>query len=124
MRKALVPSPGDILIDLLRVDESTIAEGDANLFAIERDLLVTGKLFVGIGYFVCETADDAAFDERFFNDCLDISGLDLTIEGPLRIDDHHRSHGTKPAASRLDNADFVRQAPTSDFLGHGADHVQ
>ena len=124
MGKSLVSTPGNVFIDLFRIDDSAIPEGDADLLAIERDFLVTGQLFVGIRHLVGESADDPSLDERFFNDRLDVPGLHLAVEDPLGIDDHDRSHGTEAPTSCLYDTDLFFQSSTGDLLGHCTDDLQ
>jgi hypothetical protein len=124
MGKTLVSTPGNVLIDLLRVDNSAIPEGDADLLAIKGDFLVTGQLFVGIGHLVREPSDDPSFDERLFNDRLDVPGLNLAIEDPFGINDHDRSHGAEAPTPGLYDPDLFFQSSSGNLLGHCADDLQ
>ena len=81
--ESLVTVAGDIVIDLLGIDDAAVSQNDAVLLLVERNISVGYKLLSLIGI-VAETRDDAALDEMLGDDFLNVLGLDLNVERTLR----------------------------------------
>ena len=68
--------PGDVLLDLLRIDEAPVSEHPQILQGEEGDLLHRGDDFRRDGFPVEQSLQDASLDQVFLDQFRDILGLD------------------------------------------------
>ncbi len=105
----LVAVAGDVVLDLLRVDDAAVAEDDAELLLVERDV----RLGVGILRLrgvVAEAADDAALDEMLGDDLLDVLRLHMDVERALRHDLHDRALLAEAEAAGVEHLHLAVEA--------------
>ena len=100
----LVAVARDVVLDLLGVDHAAVAEHDAVLLLVERDVRLGDELLRLLGV-VAEALDDAALDEVLRDDLLDVLGLDLHVEGALRQDLDDRALLAEAEAAGGDHLD-------------------
>ena len=81
----LVAVARNVVIDLLGVDHAAVAEDDAVLLLVERDVRL-GDQLLRLLRVIAETLHDAALDEVLRDDLLDVRILDLHVERALRKD--------------------------------------
>ena len=81
----LVAVARNVVLDLLGVDHAAVAEDDAVLLLVERDVRLGDKL-LRLLRVIAETLHDAALDEVLRDDLLDVRILDLHVERALRKD--------------------------------------
>ena len=114
---------GDVLVDAFRVDEAAVAEGDADLFAVEGDVVVQRQGLVLDRLLVGQAFDRAALEQRLLDHLGDVARLHLAVEDALGVDHHDRPHGAEAAAAGGHYAHFVGQAAPSDLALHGCHHL-
>ena len=79
----LVAVTGDVVLDLLGINHAAVAEHDAVLLLVERDVRLGDEVRSLIGV-IAETLYDSALDEMLGDDLLDVLRLHLDIERTLR----------------------------------------
>jgi len=120
LTQRFVSTPSDVFIDAFRIDDTAVAQGDALLLGVEWNILVERHRALGLGHLIDQPRNDAALDQRLFDDLCHIGGLHLAIEEPIGVDDHHGPHGAKASATRFNYAHLVLQAPTLDLGSQGS----
>ena len=92
----------DVVIDLLWIDHAAVAEHDAVLLLVERDVRFGNKVrgLVGI---VAETLNDTTLDEMLVDDLLHVLRLHLHIERTLRKNLDDRTLLAETKAARRNN---------------------
>ena len=78
----LVAVARDVVLDLLGVDHAAVAEHDAVLLLVERDVRLGDELLRLLGV-VAEALHDTALHEVLGDDLLHVLGLDLDVERAL-----------------------------------------
>ena len=110
---------GYVLVDVLRVDDAAVPQGDSSLLCVE-GRLVQG--FDGVillhGLLIQQALDDSSLQQMLFHDLRNVLYLHHAVEGALRIYDHNRAQGAQAEAAGADHVDFVFQAPGLDFFFH------
>ncbi len=107
--------PGDVLVDLLRIDEAAVSEDPQILEGEEGDLLHRGDDPGGDGFPVEQSLQNTPLDEVLLHQFGDILGFDHHVDDALRIDDHDGTHGAETVAAGFHQFDFVGQAPFIQF---------
>ena len=95
----LVAVAGDVVLDLLGVDHAAVAQDDAVLLLVERDVGLGDEVRRLVGV-VAEALDDTALDEMLVDDLLHVLGLDLDVERALRENLHDRTLLAESEAAR------------------------
>ena len=102
----LVAVARDVVLDLLRVDDAAVAQDDAVLLLVERDVRLGDEL-LRLLRVVAEALDDAALDEVLGDDLLDVVLLHLDVERALGEDLDDRALLAEAEAAGLDDLDLV-----------------
>ena len=110
-----VTVPGDVLIDLLGIDEAPVAQHPQILQGEEGDLLHRGDELRRDGFPVEQPLQNASLDQMFLHQFGNILGFDHHVDDAFRVDDHDRSHGAETVAAGLHQLDFVGEAPFFEF---------
>ena len=118
----LIAASGDVFVNVLGIDEAAIAQDDAQLLAIEGDIVIEGDCLMGDGLFVRQPLNNTALDERLLHQFLYIGRLNLTVENPFGVNDHHRSHGTKATTAGSHYAHFCIQTASRDLGPQGVNN--
>jgi hypothetical protein len=82
--KARITFPGDVFIDIFRIDHTAVAEHDPELLLIELDVFDGGSLVFGVFFPVEEPGDFPAFDDLLGDDLAGVFGFYSHIEGFFR----------------------------------------
>jgi hypothetical protein len=122
--KGLIPAPGDVFVDPLRVNHAAVAERDADLLAVEGNVPVERQRRVSVGLGIGEPLHHAPLHQRLFHNRWDVAGLHLAIEDAFGIHDHDRPHGAETAAAGMYQPHLVLQAAPHEFLLHRRDDFQ
>ena len=118
----LVAVARDVVLDLLRIDHAAVAQDDAVLLLVERDVRL-GDDVRRLLRVVAEALHDAALDEMLGDDVLDVVLLHLHVERALRQDLHDRALLAEAEAARLDDLDLVLEAGRLQARGELRDEV-
>lgn len=80
---------GDVFVDVLRVDEAAVAQGDADLGFIELHVLGVGDVSARVGGDIEQALHLASLDDVFADDGLGVFRFDRYVEGIVghRLDD-------------------------------------
>ena len=113
--EALVALVGDVLLEVLRLDEAAVAQRDALLLGVERHLGVVVDLLLERRLHVEQALDDLVADDVLRDDLRGVLGLDLDVEDVVGHDLHDRALGAEAEAARLDHADVVLEARGLDL---------
>ena len=98
---------GDVFFYIFGVDESAVAQGDAELFPVEVHVFgVTDSLF-GLRVYVEQPFDSSSSDDVFADDFLRIFGSDLGIERIVRNDLYDGALFAEAEAAYCDDVYFV-----------------
>ena len=108
--QGLVTVPGDVFLNVLRVNQPAVSQGDAQLLAVERDVRIVRDWRPGLRVCIGQPLHYSPLDQRLLNQLGHIVGVHLAVKDALRVNGHHRSHGTEAAAAGVDHLDLVRQA--------------
>ena len=122
--QGLVPASADVLIDILRIDDAAVAQGDAELLLIELCLGQAGDPLGVLPLLVEEPLHDAPLDDVLRDDLGHIRRGDVGVEGPLRIDEDHRAHGAQAEAAGLDHLGFPVHALLLQLPLEGLDDLR
>ena len=101
----LVSVTGDIFLDILRIDETTVAKYDTELLLVELDVLATDM--GALALIVQQALDLAALYQMLADQFLRIAWLDVHVERVFRQDLDNRSLGTEPETTGLDDLHAV-----------------
>ena len=115
LAQRLIAAAGDILFDILWIDESTVAQSDAQLLPIEGDLFIVWDCLMSEGFFVGQPLDHAPLHQGLFDNVFSVGSLNLAVKDPLRVHYHHRSHRAEAATPCLDNTNFLIQPSPNDL---------
>ena len=106
--KRLVAVKGDVLINVLRVNNAAVAQRHALLLAVEVHVVQgLDGVVLGHGAVVEQPLDDAALDEVFGNDLVHILDFDAAVERALGVDDDHRAGLAQAEAAGVDQLDLL-----------------
>ncbi|MPM53240.1 hypothetical protein SDC9_100005 [bioreactor metagenome] len=107
--KRLIPFTGNVFVNILRIDESTVAKYDAELLLVELDVLNLGMLAARL--LVIEQAGNlAALDDMLADELFCILRLHFYIEGVFRKDLDDRALFTEAETTGLNDLYFVCNA--------------
>ena len=67
---------GDVLVDVLRVDEAAVAQRNADLGLVELHVLAVRYMFPGVGSHEKQPLDLAALEDVFAHDLFGVLGFD------------------------------------------------
>ncbi len=96
-----IAPPGNVVVDLRRIDLAVVRENDPLLLAVKRDLVIVDAFQPGCGVRIEEAVDDFAVDERFPDNLGHIVDGELLIEDLRWQDDCYGSPLAKAVAARL-----------------------
>ena len=120
LAKSGIAVHGDILLDVLRVDDATVAQRHTELGLVELDVLQGGQLDVLlVGIPVHQTIHDTALQEMLGSDLGHIGDLHPGIEGAIGIDDHDGAAFAKAEAAGAHDLDFILKIQLDDLILHG-----
>ena len=122
--QGLIPAGADVLVDALRVDDAAVAQGDAVLVLVELGVGEAGDLLGVLPLLVEEPLDDAPLDDVLGDDLRHVLRGDVGVEGPLGIDQHHRTHGAQAEAARLDHPGLLVHALGLELLLKALDDLR
>ena len=111
----LVAVARDVVLDLLRVDDAAVAQHDAVLLLVERDVRLRDEFLRLLGV-VAQALHHAALHQVLRHDLLHVLGLNLDVERALREDLHDRALLAEPEAARHDHLHLVLEAGRLKFL--------
>ena len=111
----LVTVAGDVILDLLGIDNAAVSQNDAVLLLIERNVGVGYELLGLIGI-VAEARNDAALDEVLGDDLLNVLGLDLNIERTLRKNLDERTLFAETETAGNDYLNLLGETGGLEFL--------
>ena len=113
--ESLVTVAGDVVLDLLGIDDAAVSQNDAVLLLIERNVGVGDELLGLIGI-VAETRNDAALDEVLGDDLLNVLGLDLNVERTLRKNLDERTLFAETETAGNDYLNLLGETGGLEFL--------
>ena len=116
---ALVAVPGEIIVDLLRVDEPFVAQNHRHLFMEKWNVRQRGDGLFRFGGDKHELLDGSALDDVLFDQSGGISGLEPSIESLVRHDDGQRALAAEAVASSRDHAHLIAEALVGNFFVEG-----
>ncbi|MBT9141275.1 MAG: hypothetical protein DDT30_01864 [Dehalococcoidia bacterium] len=117
--QSLIPTASDIFLDVLRVDHAAVAQDNALLLGVERDLAVVRHGPMGHRLFICKGFHHPAFNKGLLHQAGNILFADLAIKDALRIDDHHRAHLAESAATGEDYPHLVFETTAGNLRLQG-----
>ena len=97
-------------LELVGVDEGAAVEGDADLFLVEGDVILTGDLLVGDRVDIEEVFANLTADEVLFHDFGHVFDLDAPIEGVFGEDFDEGPLGAEAEATDVVDGDPVLEA--------------
>ncbi|MPM52097.1 hypothetical protein SDC9_98853 [bioreactor metagenome] len=107
--QTLIAFTGDIFVDVLGIDETTVAQYDAELLLVELDVLnlcmLAARLLV-----VEQTSDFAALDHMLADELLGILGSNFYVERVLGKDLDDRALLTETETAGLDDLYFIGES--------------
>ena len=117
LAQGLVAVKGDVLLDVLRVDDAAVAQRDALLLLVEVYVVegLDGVVLLD-GLLVEQLLDDAALDEVLVHDAGDVLHGHVGVERALRIDDNDRAGLAQAEAAGADNLHFLVQTLLGKLL--------
>jgi hypothetical protein len=121
---ASVTIAGDVLLDLLRIDETPVPEHPQILKRKEGDILHRGNKPFRDRFPVEKTLQDPTLDQVLFDQFRNILGLDRYIEDPFGINDHNGTHGAESVAAGLHQSDFAGKALFFEFGDQSLFHFE
>ena len=112
---------GDILLDVLRVDDAAVTKRHTELGLVELDVLQGGDLdlLATLAIAMDQTLHDTALQEVLRSDLGHIGDLHAGVEGAIGVDDHDGAHFAKAEAAGADDLDFILQTQFDDLVLHG-----
>ena len=112
---------GDVLLDVLGVDDAAVAERHTELGLVELDVLQRGDLdlLTTLGIAVDQSLHDTALQQVLGGDLRHIGDLHAGVEGAIGIDDHDGAHFAKAEAAGAHDLDFILKTQLDDLLLHG-----
>ena len=113
--ESLIAVAGDVVIDLLGIDNAAVPQNDAVLLLIEGNIGVGDELLGLIGI-VTETRDDTALNEVLGDDFLNVLGLDLNVERTLRKNLDERTLFAETETSGNDYLNLLGETGGLEFL--------
>ena len=113
--ESLVAVAGDVVIDLLGIDDAAVPQNDAVLLLVEGNVGVGDELLSLIGI-VAETRDDATLNEVLGDDFLNVLGLDLNVERTLRKNLDERTLFAETETSGNDYLNLLGETGGLEFL--------
>ena len=113
--ESLVAVAGDVILDLLGIDDAAVSQNDAVLLLVERNVGVGDELLGLIGI-VAEARNDAALDEVLGDDFLDVLGLDLNVERALRKNLDERTLFAETETAGNDDLNLLGETGGLEFL--------
>ncbi len=120
----LISIPGDIVIDVFRIDQSFIPQSDQLLFAEKADLIHRGIDSAGDGIPIHQTFHGISADQMAVDDLRDVGFADLLIENAIGLRDHDRTFGAESIAAGAHNQNLRIQSPIADGGGKGIPHIE
>jgi hypothetical protein len=106
---------GDVLFDVLGVDEAAVAENDAKLLLIEADI-VDLRVLLGLIILVEEAINRSSLHDVLGNELLRVFRLDLDVERLVGKDFYDRTLFAEPEAPGLHNLDVVLGSRPIEFV--------
>ena len=106
---------GDVFVDVFRVDDAAVAEGDTFLLGVERGVVEGLDHVLSDCLFVEQTFDRTAFEEMLRHDFRDVFSLNAGVERAFRVDNHDRADCAETKAARFDDLNFFSQAVLFQF---------
>ena len=107
---------GDVLVNLLWVDDAAVAQGHANLLFIKIGVVQIFDAFRSNGFIIDQARHRTAFEQVLLHDLMGVLRLDHSIEDIVRVDDHHRAKSAQAMAAGFHHADFLIQPCRLDLL--------
>ena len=124
LAQRLISADADVFVDVFRVDDAAVAQGDTLLMLVEFRVRQRGRYALFVGLLVQEPLHDPTLDDMLGDDLLDVVFLDVGIKCTLRIDQDDGTHGTKAKAARPDDPDLLVHARLSQFLVEEVDQLR
>ena len=115
LARGLVAAPRQVLVQALRVDDADVAQGDAVLRLVERDVVGAGDALAGGGVDVQQLLDDLTAGEVLLDDGLDVLELEPRVVRVAVGDDRERSLRAEAVAADDADLDLVLQAGLGDL---------
>ena len=108
---------GDVLVDILRIDDAAVAQGNAHLLGIERGLIQgLGGIVIHHCLLVQQPLDNAALEQVLRDDLRHILYGDTAVKSAFRIDHHDGTQGTQAKAAGADDIHFLLKALGLDLF--------
>ncbi|OPY04819.1 MAG: hypothetical protein A4E67_02230 [Syntrophaceae bacterium PtaB.Bin038] len=116
---ARVAVAGDVLLDVLGVDEAAVSQHPEILKREEGDLLHRGDTLFLARLLVEEPLDGASLDEVLLDELGDVLRLDAHVDDAFGVDDHDGPLRAEAVAPGLDDLDLLRDASPGDLVDEG-----
>ena len=113
--ESLVTVAGDIILDLLGINDAAVSQNDTVLLLIERNVSVGYELLGLIGI-VAETRNDAALNKVLGDDFLNVLGLNLNVERTLRKNLNERTLFAETETAGNDYLNLLGETGGLEFL--------
>ncbi|OPY89467.1 MAG: hypothetical protein A4E73_03045 [Syntrophaceae bacterium PtaU1.Bin231] len=114
-----VAVPGNVFLDVFRIDETAVAQHPEILQGEEGDFLHGGDSLFLAGFLIEEPLEGATLYKVFLDEFGDVLRLDVHIDDALGIYDHDRTHGAETVAARLNNLDFIGKVALIELVDKG-----
>ena len=115
LARGLVAAPREVLVDVLRVDDPDVAQRDALLRLVERDVVGAGDALAGRRVGVEELLDHVATGEVLRDDLLDVPELQPRVVGVAVRDHCQRALRAEAVAADDGHLHLVLQAGRGDL---------
>ena len=103
-------------LDVLGIDETAVAQGDAELLLVELHVLGVGHALLGVRRHIEQALDLAALDDVFLDDFLRIGRLDPGVEGVVGDDLHDGTSFAETEAAGNDHFGEIGQVVGHELL--------
>jgi len=119
-----VPIFGDVFVNVLRIDQSAVAQYTQNLQAEKRNIFQKGDDFFLDGFFIKKLGNRAAFEDMLFHDQGHVFRFQLAVEDAFGINHHDRPFGAETIAARDHDLYFFIESPVLKFLFQALPHLE
>ncbi len=106
---------GDVFVDDFRIDDSAVAQNDAQLFAVKADVAGTRIVFRFV-FFIEQALDLAALDDVFGNNFVRVFRTDLNVEAFVGKDFDNRTLFAETEAAGFHQLGLSLDAGRFDFF--------
>ena len=108
---------GNVLVDVLGVDDAAVAQGDTHLLGVEGGLIEgLGGVVIHHSLLVQQALDNTALEQVLGDDFRHVLHGDAAVEGALGIDHHNGAQRAQAKAAGADDVYFLLKALGLDFF--------